>query len=160
MSRAQVRSRWVYGLSGGVVLLAIILGFIWGSVADLTVFLLVRPSLPPPWRWLPPLSDYSTVYFALLGIWTVLLLVARWRSANWQRVFAWACVIAWQMAFVSRVVVEVLGEREGPRMGLGELLFVNTLVASSGVVTMLIPFLVLYLVAQLVHLVYSKWKAS
>lgn len=42
-----------------VILLAALVGFIFGTVADITIFLIVRPSLPPPWCWLPPLRDYS-----------------------------------------------------------------------------------------------------
>lgn len=143
-----------------VISFASLVGFIFGTVVDTTIFLIVRPSLPPPWCWLPPLKDYSVPYFSLLGTLVVLLLWVRYRCVDWRSIVAQACVISWSLAFISRIVVEVLGEREGPRMGAGELIFTSTLIASTNVVNVLISFFVVYCIAYGFSWVYSRLRSS
>lgn len=143
-----------------VILLAALVGFIFGTVADITIFLIVRPSLPPPWCWLPPLRDYSMPYFLLLGILVTLLLWVRYRCVDWHPIVVQACAVSWFLAFISRIVVEALGEREGPRMDAGELIFTSTLIASANIVSILIPFFIVYCIAYGFSWVYSRLSSS
>ncbi len=139
-----------------VILVAALTGFIWGTVVDVTIFLIVRPSLPPPWRWLPPLRDYSVAYFSLLGGLAILLLWVRYRCVDWRLTAVQVCVVSWFLAFISRIVVEVLGEREGPRMDAGELVFTSTFIASANVVNILVLFFIMYCIARGFSWLYSR----
>jgi len=160
MAGAKRLSRKIAGFWLTLHLLALSAGLVWGAVADLTIFLLVRPSLPPPWRWLPPLEDYRLFYYLLLGLLVMGLLLARWKVGSWQRLFISAGVFYWLMAVASFVVVEVLGEREGPRLESGELVFVSFYVASAGVVTIVVIFILFYLIISGASLLYRKLSRS
>lgn len=151
------RLSWkIAGFWFAIHLLAWGTGFVWGTAADLTVFLLVRPSLPPPWRWLPPSDNYQLLYYSLLSLLVVSLVLARWKVENRDRLFISAGMFYWLMAVVSFVVVEVLGEREGPRRDLGELAFISFYVASAGVMTTVVIFFLAYAIVSGSSLLYRR----
>jgi len=151
------RLSWkIAGFWFAIHLLALGAGFLWGATADLTIFFLVRPSLPPPWRWLPPSDNYQLLYYALLSLWVVPLVLAHRKVENWQRLFLSAGVLYWLVVVVSFVVVEVLGEREGPRHAGGELVLVSFYVASAGVTTIVMIFFLAYAVVSWGTLLYRR----
>jgi len=157
MGEERLLSLWVYGLMGLILLLAMTLGFVWGSVVDLTIFLLVRPSLPPPWRWLPPFRDYSVPYFSLLGVWIILMLMAWWKISGWKHILAWSCVLAWLTSLISHIVVHGLSGREYPRMEAGELIFTGVFVSSSCVVTNLIICIIIIYIINAIRKILLKF---
>lgn len=160
MIGAKQLSWKIAGFWFAIHLLALGAGFLWGAAADLTIFFLVRPSLPPPWRWLPPSDNYQLLYYSLLSLLVVSLVLAYRKVENWQRLFLSAGVLYWLMVVVSFVVVEVLGEREGPRHAVGELVFVSFYVASAGVVTIVVIFILFYLIISSASLLYRKLSRS
>jgi hypothetical protein len=148
----------VYALRVSILLLALIVGFVGGSTADLYIFILVHPFLPPPWRWLPSYHNYSVPHLLLLGILMLLLLVARWMVPDWKRLMVGACVVSWLISLVSHIVVEVVRVREGIGSGMegGELIISSMFVASAEVVMIVILFFIFLAIVHVVYWLYLR----
>lgn len=151
-----------YGLRWSTRGLSLALGTIYGSkLLGLDLFIAVRDSLPVPWRWLPiDFSNYSlvvnSIHIALIGL---LLLAFLW-VRDWRRILFESCFLTGMAAAVSLVVVEGLGEREGPRLaGLDLGLYAVLAFVAVVVVEVLIYFgAVVMLVSLLVRL--RRWLAN
>lgn len=123
-------------LNWATSLLGLALGIVYGSkFMGLDLFVVVRPSLPPPWRWLPlDFSTYSYIYNCLHIVLMLFLLASLFFVSRFRPLLARICLLTGSAAAVSVMVVEGLGVREGPRAVGIELLFYSGLAFGAIVV--------------------------
>lgn len=116
-------------LIGAVWGLSLALGTVYGSkLMGLDLFVATQHSLPPPWRWLPINFQNYEILFTSLHILLVGLLSFLWlRFAKGYLAVAHACVVGGGAAAISMAVVEIFGDREGPRMTVLEVLFYSNI---------------------------------
>lgn len=153
-STTVVNLRW---LCLTTVAIAAVAGLVFGTAADPTIFLLVRPTLPPPWRWLPATREQYAVLCLGLLVGYVLLMYGCWRTREGWRWVVGSWGVFWIAAFLSQIVVEELGEREGPVIEGAELLFRAFFVASFWLFIALALFFVSLALVSGGRWVYSKF---
>ena len=161
---SEKRSSRVFrsGLRAAIWGLSLALGTIFGSkLLGLDLFIVVRDSLPVPWRWLHiSFGNYSLVYNSIHSALIGLLLLAFLRVREWRRILLEACFLTGIAAAVSLLVVEGLGQREGPHLaGLDLALYAVLAFLAVVLVEILIYFgAVAVLVSPLVRL--RRWFAN